>query len=64
LLLRFDVDGFVVMLGIDDHRQIEPLRIGARKPGIAVGAPLHGCAHAVAIAEINIIAHADLIAVI
>src|SRR3712207_7233218 len=27
-LLRLDVDRFVVVRGIDDHRQVEPLRVG------------------------------------
>ncbi len=39
-------------------------RIGAREPAAAVGGPLHGRAHAVAVAEINVVAHADLVAVI
>ena len=56
--------GLVVILRIDDDRQIQPLRIGAREAGVAVGAPLHGRAHAVAVAEINVVAHPDLVAVI
>jgi hypothetical protein len=36
VLLCLDVDGFVVIFGIDIHRQIQALRIGAREPGIAV----------------------------
>ena len=64
VLLRFDVDRLVVIFGIDVDRQIEPLRIGARESGVAVGAPLHGRAHAVAVAEIDIVAHADLVAVV
>ena len=64
LLLRFYVDGLVMMFRIDDDREIEPLWVGPGKARVAVGAPLHGRAHAVAIAEINIIAHADFVAVI
>ena len=64
VLLRLDVDGFVVILGIDVDRQIQPLRIGARESGIAVRAPLHGRAHAVAVAQKDVVAHADLVAVI
>ena len=64
LLLRFHVDGFVVIFGIDGDGQIQFLRIGARKAGVAVRAPLHGRADAVAVAEINVVAHADFIAVI
>ena len=36
VLLRLDVDRFVVVLGVDIHRQVEPLRIGARESGVAV----------------------------
>ena len=52
------------MLRVDNHREIKALGIGPRETRVSVGAPLHRRAHAVAIAEINIIAHADFIAVI
>ncbi len=64
VLLRLHVDGFVVILGIDDDRQVEPLRIGAGKAGVAVAAPLHGRAHAVAVAQVEVVAHADFVAVV
>ncbi len=64
LLLILDVDRFVVILGIDRDRQIELLRVGLGKTGIAIAAPLHRGAAAVAIAEIKIIAHPDLVAVV
>jgi hypothetical protein len=63
-LLRVDIDLLVVVLRIDDHRQIELLRIGFGKPGVAVGAPLHRRAHAIAVAEIDVVAHSDFVAVI
>ena len=44
--------------------RIELLRIGAGESGVAVGAPLHGRAHAVAVAQVDVVPHADLIAVI
>src|SRR5580692_8316023 len=53
VLLRFNVDGFVVVLGIDVDRQIQTLWVGAREAGVAVGAPLHGRADAVTVAEEN-----------
>ena len=34
------------------------------KAGVAIAVPLHGRAHAVAVAEIDVVAHADFIAVI
>ena len=64
VLLSFDVDRFVVILRIDVDRQIEALRVGARESGVAVRAPLHRRAYAVAVAEKNIIAHPNLVAVI
>ena len=64
VVLRFDVERLVVVLGIDDDRQDETLRIRARETGVPVGAPLHRRAHAVAIAEVDVVAHPDLVAVI
>ena len=64
VLLGLDVDRLVVVLGIDDDGQIELLRIGPREAGVAVGAPLHRRADAVAVAEIDVVAHADLVAVV
>ena len=60
----FNIERFVVIFRIDVHRQIELLRIGARETGVAVGAPLHGSANAIAIAKIDVVAHADFVAVI
>ncbi len=37
---------------------------GRGKAGVAVGIPLHGSPHAVAVAEINVVAHADFVAVV
>ena len=64
VLLRLDVDRLVVVLGVDDDRQDQPLRVGAREAGVAVGAPLHRRAHAVAVAEEDVVAHPDLVAVV
>ena len=36
----------------------------AREAGVAIAGPLHRRAHAVAIAEIDVVAHADLVAVV
>jgi hypothetical protein len=63
-LLDVDVDGFVVVFGIEVDGEIERLGIGAGEAGVTVGAPLHGGADAVAIAEVDIFAHADFVAVI
>jgi hypothetical protein len=64
LLLRLDVDRGVVELGIDHHRREQPVRVGAREPGVAIARPLHRRAHAVAIAEVDVVAHAQLVAVV
>jgi hypothetical protein len=64
VLLGLDVDRLVVVLGIDHHRQDQALRVRAREAGVAIGAPLHGRAHAVAVAEEDVVAHGDLVAVV
>ena len=63
-MLRLHIYGFVVILRVDDHRQVEALRIGAREARVAVARPLHGGAHAIAVAEVEVVSHSDLVAVI
>ena len=63
-LLHFDVDGFVVIFRVEVDRQVKALRIRAGKAGVFIRAPLHRRADAVAVAEINVFAHADFVAVI
>ena len=53
-----------MIFGVDDDRKNEPLRVGARIPRIPVGAPLHRRPDAVAVAEKDVVAHADLVAVV
>ena len=53
-----------MMLGVGDQREEEPLRVAGREPGIAVAAPLHRRPHRIAIAEVDVVAHPDLIAVV
>ena len=62
--LRFDVDRLVVVLGVDDDRQVQPLRVRAREAGVAVGAPLHRGAHGVTVAEVDVVTHPELVAVV
>ena len=64
VLLHVHVDGLVVVFGVADHRQVEPLGVGAGEAGVAVRAPLHGRAHAVAVAQVVVVAHPQLVAVI
>ena len=63
-LLRFDVHHLVAVDWVHHHRQIEPRRIAFRKARIAIRGPLHRRAHAIAVAEIDVVAHPDLVAVV
>jgi hypothetical protein len=62
--LRFHVHRLVAVDRIHDHREVQALRIGAREAGVAIDAPLHRRAHAVAVADVDVVAHADLVAVV
>ena len=61
-LLGLDVHGAV--LGVADHRQIQLLRVGPGEAGVSVGAPLHRRADAVSVAQVDVVAHAELVAVV
>ena len=63
-LLRLDVDRFVPVNGVHDRRKEQPSRIAPREAAVAIAAPLHRRADTVAIAEIDVIAHPDLVAVV
>ena len=52
----------VALLG--DERQVQAVRVRRREAGVAVRRPLHRCAHAVAVAEVDVVAHPDLVAVV
>ncbi len=64
LHLNLDIHRLVVELGIDDDREKELLRVRAGEACIAISVPLHGRAYAVAVAEVEIVSHADLVAVV
>ena len=64
LSLSFDIHGLIVILRVKDHGQVKLLRVCSGKPGVAVGRPLHWCAHTISVTQMKIISHADLIAVI
>ena len=63
-LLGFDVDGLIAPDGVHDDGEVELGGDGGGEAGVAVGVPLHGGADAVAIAEVDVVAHADLVAVV
>ena len=62
--LRLDVDRLVAVDRVHDHRQEQLGRVAAREPAVAVGGPLHRRAHTIAVAEIDVVAHADLVAIV
>ncbi len=62
--LRFHVHRFIAVQRAHDGRQHELFGVGAREAAVAVGGPLHWRAHAVAVAEVDVVAHADFVAVI
>ena len=63
-VLRLDVDRLVAVDRVHDRRRVEPGRVGAREAAVAIAGPLHRRADAVAIAEVDVVAHADLVAVV
>ncbi|MNI03048.1 hypothetical protein D3C73_559410 [compost metagenome] len=62
--LRFDIHCLIAVERVHDRWQHETGRIALGKAAIAVRRPLHRGAHAVAVAEIDIVAHADFVAII
>jgi len=64
LLLRGHVHRLIVVGGIGDDGQVEGAGVGRREARVAIVRPLHRRAHAVAVAEIDVVAHADLVAVV
>src|SRR5437899_2668533 len=62
--LRFDVDRLEAVDRVHQRRQIELLEIGAREAAVAIPRPLHRRAHAVAVAEEDVVAHPDLVSVV
>jgi len=62
--LRLDVDGLEPVDRVHQRRQVELLEVGAREAAVAVAGPLHRRAHAVAVAEKDVVPHADLVSVV
>ncbi len=62
--MNLDVDRLVVEVGLDDDREEKTLRVRSRESGVPVAAPLHRSAHAVAVADVDVVPHADLVPVI
>ena len=64
VLLGLHVDSFIAVFRIDDDGEIEPLGVGPGKPSITVCTPLHRGPHTVPVPEVEVVPHADLIAVV
>ena len=64
LQLRLDVDRLVAVDRVLDRRQVELAGRGGGEPRVAVGRPLHRRTHSVAVAEPDVVAHPDLVAVV
>ena len=62
--LRLDVDGLEAVDGIHQRRRIELREVRAREAAVPVAGPVHRRADAVAVAEVDVVAHADLVAVV
>ena len=59
-----DVHRAVAIDRVVDDRAVELRRLGRGKSGVGRGRPLHRRAHAVPVVQPDIVAHADLVAVI
>ncbi|MNH04743.1 hypothetical protein D3C79_640490 [compost metagenome] len=62
--LGFDIDRSKAIQRVHDRRQHQARRVGAGEPAVAVDRPLHGGAHAVAVAQVDVVTHTDFIAVV
>ncbi len=62
--LGFDVDRLVAVNGVHYNGEVELFRHCSGEAGVAIGVPLHGGADAVAVAQVDVVAHADLVAVV
>ena len=62
--LRLDIHRLITVDRIEDQRRIETLRVGGGKSGIPAAIPLHGSPDPVAVTQVNVVSHANFIAVI
>ncbi len=63
-MLGLDVDALVVVPLLGDQRKVEPVRVGVGEACVAIGRPLHRRPDTIAIAEVHVVAHSDLVAVV
>src|SRR3712207_3490800 len=62
--LGLDVHRLVAVDRIHYGREIQGGGLGSREAGVAVAGPLHRCAYRVPVAEEDVVAHPDLVAVV
>ena len=62
--LRLDVDRLEAVDGVHQRRQVELGEVGAREAAVPVAGPLHRRPDAVAVAEVDVVAHGDLVSVV
>src|SRR5690242_7308380 len=63
-LLRFYVDSHITVDWIANYWRVEPCAVRSREARVSVNVPLHWRPHAVTVAEIDVVAHADFVPVI
>ena len=63
-LFGLDVDGLVTVHGVHERREIELGEVRPREAGVAVRRPLHRRADPVTVAEVDVVAHEQLVAVV
>src|SRR5579859_3510660 len=63
-LLRGNVYCRIAIHGIENRRRVKAFRIGRRKPSVPTPTPLHRRPYSVAISQVNVVSHADLVSVI
>src|ERR1017187_6223972 len=62
--LRSDIDCLISVKRVQNQRGVKTLGIGGGETRVPSPVPLHRRAHAVAVAEMNIVSHPDFVAVI
>ena len=62
--LGLDVHRLVAVERVHDRRQHQALRVGTREAAVAVWRPLHGRTYAVTVAQVDVVTHAQFVAVI
>ncbi len=62
--LRFHIHRLEAIQRIHHRRQHQLRRVGARETAVAIDRPLHWRAHAIAVAQMDVVAHTDFVAVI